>query len=349
MYTSGTTGFPKGAMVSHRNHIACFYLFGERMRASEKTRELIAAPLFTNFGNTCVIETFIRGGCIVLMESFDPEEALRLISKERVTNMSAIPTMAIMMLDHPKFKDYDLTSWKAVSLGGAPFSTRLVQDLKKNTSLEIICNGYGLVEGSGLTTTSAPDTPLDLIAVTQGKPLPYCEVKIRDPQTGEELPPGKDGEICSRGTTVPDVHITAGYYKMPDKTAELIRNGWLYSGDMGRLREDGYLELTGRVKDMILVGGFNVYPAEIENLLATHPKIKMVSVVGVPERRLGEVPMAYVVLKKGTSASEDEIINFCRDRAANIKVPRYVKFTQEFPMTASGKIQKFKLIEMAIK
>lgn len=350
MYTSGTTGFPKGAMIAHRNNLSNFPIIVKEALLTENDRLLSAAPFFSNFG--CMGNTgmaVLSGACQIVMEAFDPKEALELMQRERVTFWLGIPTMYISVLEHPDFDKYDLSSFKGGMLGGAPVPVELIKSAKEKMGAEVILNGYGLVEGSGVSTMCRPGDTVEHLTRTVGKPLPTCELKIVDPNTGETLPPGKQGEICTRDTR-PGSHVMKGYYKMPEETRKTIdEEGWLHSGDLGVMDEEGYVHITGRLKEMFLTGGFNVYPAEIENFLHTHPKIKQAYVVGVPDHRLGEVGMAFIELKEGETATEEEIIEFCKGKIANIKIPRYIKFTKEFPMTALGKIQKFKLREMAIK
>ncbi|MBW1766470.1 MAG: AMP-binding protein [Deltaproteobacteria bacterium] len=351
MYTSGTTGFPKGAMLRQRNSLTLFYLLGgpDVFSVSEETRQLCVAPLFTNFGSGSVIIPFLAGGCVVLLETFNPEEALKAIERGKITHLAAVPTMVLMMLEHPGLKNYDISSLKVVVLGGAPVSGKLTSGLKENTEVAVIINAYGLVEASGVSTATPPGASVEVVGSTVGKPLPFCNVKIVDPDTCKDMPTGEDGEIWVGDSTTPGRHVMAGYYKMPEETEQAIVDGWLRTGDMGRARQDGYYELTGRVKDMILVGGFNVYPAEIEDVVRSHPGVSDVSVIGIPDHRLGEVPMAYVRLKKGEVCSEEEIIAFCKEKMANTKVPRHVGFIDEFPMTAVGKVQKFVLKEKSVK
>ncbi|RLA93984.1 MAG: hypothetical protein DRG83_20260 [Deltaproteobacteria bacterium] len=251
------------------------------------------------------------------------------------------------MLNHPDFDRYDLSSLKRITCAGAVVPQTLIKMAKEKLGLYLM-NIYGLSEASGLSTwVPYGDTP-DHVEKSVGLPMPHCELAILDPKTGERLPPGVEGEICTREVFPGSQHMK-GYYKQPDLTKETIRDGWLHSGDLGYTDEDGYVYLTGRVKEMFTVGGFNVSPPEIENFLLKHPKIENVAVVGVPDKRLGEVGAAFIKLKSGQKASEEEVINFCKGKIADIKVPRYVFFVNEFPLNPQGKIQKFKLREKAIK
>jgi fatty-acyl-CoA synthase len=349
MYTSGTTGFPKGAMLPQRNTMALIYYTAEQQEITEKSVILGGVPLFTNFGsNALQMKSVLYGSRFILMETWNAEEALRLIDREKVTFIEGIPTMILMMLEHPKLNDYNLKSLDVVTMGGAPIVPELVYKLKE-IGVRYIFQCYGLVEAGGISMMSPKDATPQGITSSVGRTIPYCKVKIVDPSTGEELPVGKDGEICMADNTEPGCHVTRGYYNMAKETAETFVNGWVHSGDRGHMLPDGSLVLTGRIKDMILVGGFNVYPAEIESVLQTHPAVSFAAVTGIPDHRLGEVGMAFLRLKEGTSASESDIIEFCKSRLANMKVPRHVRFVQDFPMTPAGKIQKFKLREKAIE
>jgi fatty-acyl-CoA synthase len=350
MYTSGTTGTPKGAMLPCRNTLALCYLYDSYRMVSERSRLLCATPLHSNFGCNCsVLTALLCGACTCLLESWDTEEALRLIQEERITHVPTVPSMAIMMFNHPKLGDYDLTSIEVWSSGGSPLPKELAQGLMQKVPIKVLAHGYGLVEGAGITSSiSTLEAPAEVVATTVGMPLPYCRIKIVDPETLKEVPHGKEGEIWSTNNSDPPCHVMKGYYKKPKETAETIVDGWLRTGDLGVMRE-GHLTITGRLKDMILVGGFNVYPAEIEEVIRAHPKVKDVSVVGIPDPRLQEVPMAFAQLKEGEDSTEAEVIDFCRDKMSNLKLPRYVRFVRDFPLTPVGKVQKFKLREMAIK
>ncbi|MFH1351226.1 MAG: AMP-binding protein [Pseudomonadota bacterium] len=350
LYTSGTTGLPKGVMERHRNHVCCFAILADYFELDYGDKFLAGlAPFFGNIGLTSFLMPAVVGANTVIMGgAFDPERTLQVIEGEKITHTIVIPTMLTAMLDHPHFDRYDLGSFEVMMCGGAILPRKVIQEaLDRFKGLRGILNAYGLVESAGVTASVRIGQSPEEIEQTVGRPLPYCEVKILDAD-GKELPPGRDGQICTK-EVIPGCHFSAGYFKNPEATAELFADGLCHSGDMGRLREDGNLQITGRVKDMILVGGFNIYPAEIESFLLTNPKVKQSSVVGVPDRRLGEIPMAFVELKHGESATEEEIINFCKDNLANTKVPRHVFFVTEFPMTPQAKIQKFKLRERAVK
>ncbi|MBE0480989.1 MAG: AMP-binding protein, partial [Dehalococcoidia bacterium] len=287
-----------------------------------------------------------NGACILPMEQFDPGEGLRLIHEEKVSKFTGSPTMYIMMLDHPDFDKRDTTSIKSSVIGGADVSPDLVRTIMKRMGIQDLISAYGLTENTGVSTMSQRGDPPEVVAQTAGKLIfPDCDLKILDPETGNEVPRGTQGEICSRG-----FFVLKEYYKMPEETAAAIDSkGWFHTGDLGTMDEKGYIKITGRLKDMFITGGVNAYPAEIENYLLTNPKVSMVSVVGVPDRRMGEVAMAFIKLKPGETATEQEIIKFAREKMANYKAPKYVKFVNDYPMTATGKIQKFVLKENAVK
>ncbi len=351
MYTSGTTGFPKGAELPHRNTLAMLEILATLNEVTDKSTALLMVPIFGNVGSTgTIIKGFCRGAKVVMVETFEPEEAMRTIEREKVTLFSAIPSMLIMMLAHESFGKYDLSSLETVSFGGAPLTPGPVAEFRAKVGVQHFLDCYGSVEGTGVSNVlSTRFAPLDELGRSVGPALPFCKVKIVDTRTLEDLPEGKEGEIWVGNSTKPGCAVMKGYYNKPDETNQAIVGGWLRTGDIGKLRPDGYLQLTGRLKEMVLVGGFNVYPAEVEAVLGTHAKVEMSAVVGIPDPRLGEVPCAFVKLKRGESGTAEEIIEFCRGKMANMKVPREVRFVTQFPMTASGKIQKFLLKEQAGK
>jgi fatty-acyl-CoA synthase len=288
---------------------------------------------------------------LVVLEAFDAEKVLKIIERERITATTLlVPTMVRMMLDHPDFGKFDISSFKRTYLGGAPVTRDLFELMRDKMGMAVVLSHYGMVESYGPVVVLGPGDSEEQIINTVGYPLPHIVVKIIDPNTGEKLVPEQDGEICLKGARS-DIRISSGYYNDPEKTAELIdKEGWLHMGDMGHIRKkDGYLKVTGRIKDMVIVGGYNVYPAEIEQTLVRHPAVRDVAVVGVPDKRLGEVLMAFVQLRDGEMCSENEITEFCSSRISNMKVPKYVKFVNEFPLTLQGKIQKFKMRDMAIR
>jgi fatty-acyl-CoA synthase len=345
-YTSGTTGFPKGVMLSHFNLVNNGFNIGECMKFTEKDRLCIPVPFFHCFG--CVLGTMAcvtHGSTMVPVETFDPLKVLQTIEKERCTAVHGVPTMFIAELEHPEFSSFDLSSLRTGIMAGSVCPIEVMKRAVKDMNLTEITSVYGQTESSpGITQTRTEDS-IELRVATVGRALPGAEVKIIDIETGATLPPGKQGELCGRGYMV-----MKGYYKMPEETARVIdADGWLHTGDLAIMDENGYCKITGRIKNMIIRGGENIYPKEIEEYLYTHPKISDVQVYGVPDRKYGEQVMASIILKKGMEMNEEEVRTFCQNRIANYKIPRYVKFVDSFPMTASGKIQKFKMREMAIK
>ncbi|MFC1847971.1 AMP-binding protein [Chloroflexota bacterium] len=345
-FTSGTTGFPKGVVTTHYQYIRVIIGFNERFQITERDRILVVSPFYHNMGNMAGMTLgACHGACILPMESFDPGEGLRLIDEEKATNFSGSPTMYIMMLDHADFPKRDTTSITSCIIGGADVSPDLVRTIQDKMGIKDVISAYGMTENSGVSTCSRRGDPIDLIANTAGRLMfDDCELKIVDPDTGTEVPPGTQGEIRTRGW-----YVMKDYYKQPEETAKAFdENGWFHTGDLGTMDENGYIKITGRLKDMFITGGANAYPAEIESFLMTHPKISMVAVSGVPDRRMGEVAMAFVKLKEGQTATEEEIITFAREKMANYKAPKYVKFVDDFPMTATGKIQKFILKDAAV-
>jgi len=346
-FTSGTTGFPKGVVTTHYQYVRVVEAFSQRFQMTEKDRILVVSPFYHNMGNmTGMTLAACHGACILPMESFDPGEGLRLIDEEKVTNFTGSPTMYIMMLDHADFPNRDTSGVKSAIIGGADVSPDLVRTIIDKMGIRDLIAGYGMTENTGISTFTRRGDPPELVAQTCGKMIfDDCELKVMDPETGEELPPNTQGEIRTRGW-----FVMKEYYKQPEETAEAFDdNGWFHSGDLATMDENGYLKITGRLKDMFITGGVNAYPAEIESFLMTHPKVAMAAVAGVPDRRMGEVAMAFLKLKEGETATAEEIIAFAREKMANYKAPRHVKFVDDFPMTATGKIQKFVLRDAAVQ
>ena len=345
-YTSGTTGLPKGVMLTHHNIINNGYFIGECMNFTEKDRLCVPVPFFHCFGSVLAILAAVTHGAALVIpwEYFRPEPVLQAIEREKCTAVHGVPTMFIAEMEHPRFSRYDVSSLRTGIMAGTVCPIDVMRRAVSLMNLREITSVYGLTEASpGITQTRVSDS-IELRVSTVGRVLPGAEAKVIDVQTGRTLPPGQQGEIVARGYMV-----MKGYYKQPEETAKVIEpDGWLHTGDLGEVDENGYFRITGRVKQMIIRGGENVYPLEIENYLYTHPKIADVQVFGVPDRKYGEQVMAAIRLKEGMSCTEQEIKAFCRGRIANYKVPYYIKFVETFPMTASGKIQKFKLREMAI-
>lgn len=345
-YTSGTTGFPKGVMLTHYNLVNNGYYIGECMKFSEKDRLCIPVPFFHCFGSVLgVMACVTHASAMVPLEIFDPLKVLQAVEKEKCTALHGVPTMFIAELEHSDFSSFDLTSLRTGIMAGSVCPIEVMKRVVKDMHISEITSVYGQTESSpGITQTRTEDS-IELRVATVGRALPGAEVKIIDIETGAALPPGKQGELCARGYMV-----MKGYYKMPEETARVIdADGWLHTGDLAIMDENGYCKITGRIKQMIIRGGENIYPKEIEEFLYTHPKVSDVQVYGVPDRKFGEQVMAAIILKKGMEMAEDEVRDFCRGKIANYKIPRYVRFVDSYPMTASGKIQKFKMREMAIK
>lgn len=345
-YTSGTTGFPKGVMLTHSNIVNNGFNIGECMKLTEKDRLCIPVPFFHCFGCVLAVMACVtHGTTMVPVETFEPLKVLQTIENEKCTGVHGVPTMFIAELEHPEFEKFDLSTLRTGIMAGSPCPIEVMKKVISQMHASEITIAYGQTESSPVITQTRTDDPIELRVATVGRSLPDVETKIVDIESGETLPPGKQGELCTRG-----YHVMKGYYKMPDETARAIDSeGWLHTGDLAILDENGYCKITGRIKQMIIRGGENIYPREIEEFLYTHPKVSDIQVYGVPDRKYGEQVMAAIILKKGVEMTEDEVRDYCRDKIANYKIPKYVKFVDGYPMTASGKIQKFKMREMAIK
>ena len=348
-YTSGTTGFPKGVMCTHRSNMASFLCtgvgFGYR---NGEDRMIVSLPFFTNYGALgCSATSILFGVTMVVLEQYDPEECLRLIEKEKITISHGSDNMYINIMKHEKFDKYDVSSLRGGLMGGGHNPIEVIKEVMK--IVPEISLGYGLTENSGFGSMALYDDPIEKRLHTSGRPIPYTRMCIKDISTNDMMANGNNGEICTHDV-MPNSSVMIGYYKKEEETKEAIdKDGWLHTGDLGYFDEDGYLIVTGRLKDMFTAGGNNVYPAEIENYLYTHPLIKHVAVVGIPDEVKGSVPMAYVVLKKGSKVESKDIIDYCRNNITSYKVPRYVEFIDELPLTSSGKVQKFELKERGIK
>lgn len=345
-YTSGTTGNPKGALLTHRGLLLNAYHGGSFQKLSEADRICVPVPLYHCFG--CVLGTIcsmVHGAAMVFPhECFDAEAALAAIESERCTAIYGVPTMFIAELEHPSFRQRNLSSLRTGIMAGSPCPIELMKRVTRDMGAREITIGYGQTEASPLITMTHADDPLELRVGTVGRALPGIEVRIVDPATGEPLPDEESGELCARGH-----NVMLGYYHLPERTAEAIdANGWLHTGDLALRQPDGYFRITGRSKDMIIRGGENISPREIEELLYQHPKIEAAQIVGVPDRRYGEEILAWIKLRQGETATADEIREFCQAHLARFKTPRYVKFVESFPTTVTGKIQKFKIREQAI-
>lgn len=345
-YTSGTTGFPKGVMLTSRNIINNGYSIGECMRYTDKDRVCLPVPLFHCFGIVLgVMAVLSHGATHVLLESFDPLVVLASIQKEKCTSLYGVPTMYISELNHPMFDMFDLSSMRTGIMAGSGVPVELMKTVNDKMHMNEITSVYGLTETSPGMTQSRWNDSRDVRAETVGHELPDIEVKVLDPETNEECPVGVQGEMCCRG-----YNIMKGYYKMPEATAEIIdENGFLHSGDLGVKDKDGNYRITGRIKDMIIRGGENIYPREIEEFLIQMPEIKDIQVAAVKSNRYGEITGAFIILHEGKTLTEQDVIEYCRDKLSKYKWPQLVMFVDEFPLTGSGKIQKFKLTEIGTK
>ena len=344
-YTSGTTGFPKGVMLTHYNILNNAFYVGERMGLTVKDKMCIPVPFFHCFG--CVLSTLncmVHGSTMVPIEIFDAEKVLDSVQKEKCTALQGVPTMFIAELRHPNFKQYDVSSLRPGIMAGASCPVEVMVEVIRDMNMKEITIAYGLTEASPVLTQTQRNDPLQKRVETVGKALPEIEVKVVDPETGKELPPNDPGELIARG-----YGIMKGYYKMPDKTDETIENGWLHTKDLAIMDEDGYFSIHGRIDDMIIRGGENVYPREIEEYLYTNKKIHDVAIIGVPSEKYGEEVCAFIKVVDGMDATEKEIKEYCAEGISRFKIPKYIFFTDEFPMTASGKIRKVDLRDIAKK
>jgi len=344
-FTSGTTGFPKGATLSHHNILNNGFFIGEAMRLSPADRLCIPVPLYHCFGMVLGnLAALTHGACMVFPgEGFDPLATLQTVAEEGCTALHGVPTMFIAQLDHPEFGRFDLGSLRTGIMAGSPCPIEVMKRAIDKMHLSEITIAYGMTETSPVSFQSSVDDPLERRVSTVGRIQPHLEVKIVDAQ-GRIVPPGTPGELLTRGYSV-----MLGYWGDEERTREVIDAArWMHTGDLATLDAEGYCNIVGRIKDMVIRGGENVYPREIEEFLYRHPKIQDVQVIGVPDDRYGEEICAWIRLRPGASASEQEIRAFCRDQIAHYKVPRYIKFVDEFPMTVTGKIQKFVMRERMI-
>ncbi len=345
-YTSGTTGFPKGVMLTHYNIANNGYFTGEGMGFTAEDKLCCCVPLFHCFGVTLATMNVLTHGCTqVMVEKFDPLIVLASVHKERCTALYGVPTMFIAEMNHPMFDMFDLTSLRTGIMAGSLCPIEVMRAVTEKMHITYITSVYGLTESSPGMTHSVLEDSFEDRCTTVGREYPFTEVKIMDPETKEECPVGTQGEVCCRGYLA-----MKGYYKNPKATAEVIdKDGWLHSGDLGIKDENGYYRITGRIKDMIIRGGENIYPREIEEFLYHLEGVRDVQVAAVPSGKYGEEVGAFIIQKDGVNLTEDIVKDFCRGKIARHKIPKYIFFVSEFPMTGSGKIQKFKLRELSLQ
>ncbi|MYL19310.1 AMP-binding protein [Halobacillus litoralis] len=344
-YTSGTTGFPKGVMLSHYNIVNNGNQVADSMNLTHKDRLCIPVPFFHCFG--CVLGTLAavsKGAAMVILEQFEPKKVLEAVKNEECTALHGVPTMFIAELNHPEFEALKPTTLRTGIMAGSTCPMEVMKNVIHQMGVEEITIAYGQTESSPVITQTNVHDPVHLRVSSVGRPHPNVEVKIIEPATGEEVEPGIPGELCTRGYLV-----MKGYYKNEEATSAAIDpDGWLHTGDLAVMDSEGYIEITGRMKDMIIRGGENVYPREIEEFLYQHPDVLDVQVVGIPDETYGEEIMAWIIPKENTDTNVSDIKEFCEGRISRHKIPRYISFTKEYPMTASGKIQKFRLRESAL-
>jgi fatty-acyl-CoA synthase len=339
-FTSGTTGTPKGAMITHHGTINNARLVALRARLTERDRYVTAMPLFHTAGNVVdQLSMLVTGGTVVKAITFDPAKMLELIDREKGTVINAVPTMIIAMLQEPRFQggEFDVSSLRQVITGGTSIPVSLMEQIKEKWGADPTIV-FGMTEASPIITQTLPDDSFELRSATVGTPLPFTEVKIVTEQ-GDTAPIGEPGEILIRG-----YNVMKGYYKMPEQTAKAIDSGgWLHSGDLASMDGKGYVRIVGRIKDMFIRGGENIYPAEIENFLMRHPKVRQAALIGVPDPYMGEEGAVFLQLKEGETMTEDEIRDYCRTNLSRHKLPKYFRFLDAYPLTPSGKIKKFEL------
>ena len=346
-YTSGTTGNPKGATLTHHNILNNACSLANVLRYTALDRVCIPVPLYHCFGMGVGNLGCVTSGATMVYpgESFEPLATLEAIAEERCTSIYGVPTMFIAQLEHPRFSEFDLTSLRTGIMAGAPCPIEVMRRVIKEMHASEVCIAYGMTETAPVSFVTRPEDSVERRVSTVGTVLPNVEAKIVDPGTGRTTPPGAPGEVCTRGYLV-----MQGYWENPEATAEAVDPvGWMHTGDLGVMDSEGYLNIVGRIKDMVIRGGENLYPKEIEDVLFEHPAVASAQVIGVPDERMGEELMAWIVVRDGADLTEENLRVFCKDRIAHFKVPRYVKFVDEYPMTVTGKVQKFVMRQLAIE
>jgi fatty-acyl-CoA synthase len=346
-YTSGTTGFPKGATLSHHNILNNGFFIGEALGYSERDRVCIPVPFYHCFGMVLGnLACTTHGSCMVVPgESYEPLAAMETVQAERCTSLYGVPTMFIGELDHARFAEFDFSSLRTGIMAGSPCPVEVMRKVQSQMHMPEVTICYGMTETSPVSTQSSTDDPLDKRVSTVGRIHPHVEIKIVEPATGHVVPSGQAGELCTRGYSV-----MLGYWNNPEATHEAIDAArWMHTGDLATLDDEGYVNIVGRIKDMIIRGGENIYPREIEEFLYTHQDVSDVQVIGVPSERYGEEVMAWVKPRENAVVSEEDLVAFCRGKIATYKIPRYWKFVDGFPMTVTGKIQKFRMRESAVE
>jgi len=345
-FTSGTTGFPKGATLSHHNILNNGYFIGEAMRLTSDDRLCIPVPLYHCFGMVLGNLACVTHGAAMVYpaEAFDPLSVLQTVQAERCTALHGVPTMFIAALDHPNFATFDLSTLRTGIMAGSPCPIEVMKRVVAQMNMQQVTIAYGMTETSPVSTQSSTDDPLERRVATVGRVQPHIEIKIVDTE-GRIVPRGTTGEFCTRGYSV-----MTGYWNDEERTREAIDTGrWMHTGDLATMDAEGYVNIVGRLKDMVIRGGENVYPREIEEFLYRHPKVQDVQVIGVPDVKYGEEICAWIKLRDGQQATAEEIRDFCKGQIAHYKIPRYVRFVDDFPMTITGKIQKFVMREQTIK
>ncbi|HEX6487346.1 MAG TPA: AMP-binding protein [Candidatus Dormibacteraeota bacterium] len=346
-YTSGTTGFPKGATLSHHNILNNGYFIGEKLRYTEQDRVCIPVPFYHCFGMVLGnLACTTHGSTMVIPgEAYDPVAVMETVQAERCTSLYGVPTMFIGELDHPRFDEFDFSTLRTGIMAGSPCPVEVMKKVQTSMHIPEMTICYGMTETSPVSTQSETDDPLDKRVSTVGRIHPHVEIKIVDPETGYVVPRGEAGELCTRGYCV-----MLGYWNNEEATRDAIDAArWMHTGDLATMDDEGYLNIVGRIKDMIIRGGENVYPREVEEFLYTHPDVSDVQVIGVPSEKYGEEVMAWVRVREGASPTDEQLVEYCRGKIATYKIPRYWKFVDGFPMTVTGKIQKFKMREVAVE